>query len=134
MFLTRHGRCQSAAEAHGTTRRVLGLASIAVGLTEILSPKTLEDTMGINNGENTGILRVLGIREISHGIDLLAHKDPTTGVLARVAGDLLDGVLLTAAAQKSRNPKGMAAIFALVTPIVLADMLLAPHLVKDHAA
>src|SRR5690349_12553534 len=88
--------------------RALGVVSLAIGLAEILFPKKIEQTMGIHNGENTGMLRVLGVREIAHGIDLLAHDNPTPGVVSRVAGDMLDGVLLSAAAKKSRNPKGMA--------------------------
>src|SRR3954447_3501596 len=113
--------------------RGLGVASIAIGLTEILAPKQLEKTMGIGNGQTTGILRVLGVREIMHGIDILAHKDPTPGVWARVFGDLLDGALLGAAATRTKNPGGLAAIFAAVTPVVLADMIFAPRLSKDKA-
>src|SRR5206468_1023918 len=104
--------------------------SIAIGLTELLMPRKLEKTMGINNSQNTGILRVLGVRELAHGYDLLAHKNPTAGILARVAGDLLDGALLAGAAKKSRNSKGMAIIAAMVTPVVLADMILAGRTFK----
>jgi len=111
----------------------LGWASIAVGLTEILGPKQLEKTMGVGNGQVTGILRVLGVREIMHGIDILAHKDPTPGVWSRVFGDLLDGVLLGAAATRTKRPEGLAAIFAAVTPLVLADLIFAPRLSKDKA-
>src|SRR5918997_432778 len=83
----------------------LGWASIAIGLTEILAPKQLEKTMGVGNGQVTGILRVLGVREIMHGVDILAHDDPTPGVWSRVFGDLLDGVLLGAAATgRARRP------------------------------
>ena len=111
----------------------LGWASIAVGLTEILAPGHLEKTMGVGNGQVTGILRVLGVREIMHGIDILAHKDPTPGVWSRVFGDLLDGVLLGAAATRTKKPEGLAAVFAAVTPLVLADMIFAPRLSKDKA-
>lgn len=111
----------------------LGWASLAVGLTEILAPKQLEKTMGVGNGQVTGILRVLGVREIMHGIDILAHEDPTPGVWSRVFGDLLDGVLLGAAATRTKNPEGLAAVVAAVTPIVLADMIFAPRLSKDKA-
>ena len=111
----------------------LGWASIAVGLTEILAPRQLEKTMGVGNGQVTGILRVLGVREIMHGIDILAHEDPTPGVWSRVFGDLLDGVLLGAAAARTKNPGGLAAIFAAVTPVVLADLIFAPRLSKDRA-
>src|SRR3954468_5452646 len=111
----------------------LGWASLAVGLTEILAPKQLEKTMGVGNGQVTGILRVLGVREIMHGIDLLSHEDPTPGVWSRVFGDLLDSVVLGAAATRTKKPGGLAAIFAAVLPVVVADMIFAPRLSKDKA-
>ena len=110
------------------TARGLGLVSIALGLTEIVVPKQLERTMGIGNGQNTGILRVLGVREIMHGIDLLSHDDPTPGMWSRVAGDLLDGAVLGLAAKRTRNPSGFMAICAALLPVVLLDMILAPRL------
>src|SRR5215212_7722491 len=75
----------------------LGWVSIAIGLSEILAPKKIEQTMGIGNGQATGILRVLGVREICQGIDILTHNDPTPGLWARVAGDMLDGAVLAVA-------------------------------------
>jgi hypothetical protein len=108
--------------------RGLGLVSIGIGLTEIAAPKQLERVMGIGNGQNTGIFRVLGVREIMHGVDILSHSDPTPGVWSRVAGDLLDGVLLGLAAKRTRNPSGFAAICAAVLPVVLLDMIVAPRL------
>lgn len=109
----------------------LGWASIAVGLTEILAPRHIEKTMGVQSRQATGILRVLGVREILHGIDILAHDDPVPGVWSRVFGDLLDGVLLGAAATRTKNPGGLAAVLAAVTPLVVADMIFAPRLLKD---
>ena len=111
----------------------LGWTSIAIGLTEILAPKKLEKTMGVGNGQTTGILRVLGVREIMHGIDILAHDDPTPGVWSREFGDLLDGVLLGVAATRTKNPGGLAAVFAAVTPVVIADLIFAPRLSTDRA-
>src|SRR3954452_18380072 len=111
----------------------LGWTSIAIGLTEILAPRQLEKTMGVGNGQVTGVLRVLGVREIMHGVDILAHEDPTPGVWSRVFGDLLDGVLLGAAATRTKKPEGLAAVFAAVAPLVLADMIFAPRLSKDRA-
>ena len=113
--------------------QALGWTSIAIGLTEILAPKQLEKMMGVGNGQTTGILRVLGVREIMHGVDLLAHENPTPGVWSRVFGELLDGVLLGAAATRTKKPGGLAAIFAAVTPVVLADLIFAPRLSKDRA-
>lgn len=110
-----------------TKARALGLVSLGIGATELVAPRKLEETMGIGNGEITGILRVLGVREMLHGIDLLMHENPRPGLWARVAGDLLDGVLLAVAAAKSRRPAGMALIAAAVLPVVAADMLCATH-------
>src|SRR4051794_13573415 len=121
------------AAADQQAAQFLGWGSIAVGLTEILAPKQLEKTMGVGNGQVTGILRVLGVREVMHGIDILAHEDPTPGVWSRVFGDLLDGVLLGAAATRTKKPGGWAAVLAAVTPLVIADLIFAPRLSKDKA-
>ena len=126
-------RASRRATVNQQVAQCLGWTSIAIGLTEILAPKQLEKTMGVGNGQVTGILRVLGVREIMHGVDILSHKDPTPGVWSRVFGDLLDGVLLGAAATRTKNPGGLAAIFAAVTPVVLADLIFAPRLSKDKA-
>lgn len=105
--------------------RGMGLVSLGIGLAELAAPRQLEKTMGIGNGQTTGILRVLGVREIMHGVDILSHRDPTPGVWSRVAGDVLDGVLLGLAGKKSRNRSGFMAICAAVLPVVLLDAVLA---------
>src|SRR4051812_29116482 len=125
----RHQFAESAADVVDRAgARGLGLVSIAIGLTEICCPRMLERTMGIGDGENTGVLRVLGVREIGQGIDILTSRDPTPGVHARVFGDVLDGVLLGAAALKTRRPAGLMAIAAAVLPVVLLDILFARRL------
>jgi hypothetical protein len=113
--------------------RALGLASIGIGLTEIAAPRQLERLMGIGNGngQNTSVLRLLGVREILQGVDILCHDDPAPGVKARVAGDLIDGVLLGVAATKTRRPTGLLAVCAAVLPIVLLDMIFAKRLSRD---
>lgn len=108
--------------------RGLGLTSILIGLAELLMPKKIEQAMGLENGQNTGILRALGVREVMHGVDLLAHEDPAPGVHGRLAGDALDGVLLGLAARKTRNPAGFATIAVMVAGVVAMDVLLAKRL------
>ena len=66
--------------SENTKGRSLGLVSLGIGATEIAAAAQLENLMGIGNGENTGIFRVLGVRELMHGIDLLAHENPGRGV------------------------------------------------------
>ena|SRR5689334_6287676 len=68
------------------------------------------------------------LREICHGIDILSHKDPTTGVWARVAGDTMDGVLLGIAAAKTRDPAKFVTTAALVGLITVADLFCARRL------
>src|SRR5438270_7230785 len=109
-------------------RNTLGWASIGVALTELLAPKKIEKMMGVSNGQNTGVLRVLGVRELMHGVDLLTHRDPRPGVLARVAGDALDGVVLGMFGAQAKKKGGFLSICAAVLPIVVLDMLFARQL------
>jgi hypothetical protein len=111
-----------------TLARVLGWTSFAIGFSEILMPRRLEKLLGIGRGRYRGIFRILGVREILHGLDILTHKDPTPGVWSRVAGDGLDGVLLGIAATKTRRPGGFATGAAMVLPVVLLDLLVASRL------
>jgi len=127
MYLSHHGKRHTDVAAS----RAMGWASLGIGLTEIAAPKQLEKWMGIGNGQNTGILRACGVREIMQGVDILTHEDPTPGMWARVAGDMLDGVLLGMAAKKSRNLKGLACVAAAVLPIVVLDMIFAKRLSSD---
>jgi hypothetical protein len=78
-----------------TGARALGIASIGIGLTELAAPQYVEDMLGIEDRQiHRGILRVLGVRELLHGVGLLTAKrgngQLSTGVWARVAGDMLD--------------------------------------------
>src|SRR5690349_14036224 len=86
------------------TGNPLGWVSIGIGLTELLATKQVQQLMGVQDKSTEGVLRVLGVRELMHGVDLLSHKDPTAGTWARVAGDLLDGACLAAAATKTKRP------------------------------
>lgn len=111
-----------------TMARTLGWISLGIAATELAAPRKLEELMGLGDGEITGILRTLGIRELLHGVDILSHQNPTPGIWGRVAGDLLDGVLLAVAAAKSRRPAGLAATAAAVLPVVAADLVCAARL------
>ena len=117
---------QSAAKA-------LGWASLGIGLSEITMPHQIEQMIGVGNGQTTGILRTLGVREIMHGVDLLSHHDPTTGAWGRVAGDVLDSALLGLAARRTRRPEGLAKVSAMVLAIGLIDLLFAGHLTRQKA-
>ena len=103
-------------------RRGLGWVSILVGVTELAATRQVARLVGVQGTAAEGVIRALGVRELCHGIDLLTHEDPAPGVWARVAGDLLDGAAMAAAARKTTNPGGLAAVAALVAPVVAADV------------
>jgi hypothetical protein len=119
---------------HAPAARTLGFVSIAIGLTELLAPRRLQEFMGLDGGrQTTGVFRALGLRELAHGVDLLSHPHhPAAGVKARCAGDALDSALLGAAMLTSRRKSGVAAIFAIVLPVVAADLLFARHLARHQ--
>ncbi len=105
----------------------LGLASIGIGLTELAAPRLVESMLGLDDRQSRrGILQVLGVRELMHGIGILTAKDGdgqlASGVWARVAGDVLDTALLGVAATKTSRPARFAAVAAAVAGIGLADL------------
>jgi hypothetical protein len=108
--------------------RGLGVASLAIGLTELAAPRKLERMMGIGDGDNTTLMRLMGVREVMHGIDILAHDDPTESVWRRVAGDVLDTALLGMAARKTKRPGMFTAITVAVLAIGAMDLMCAMRL------
>ncbi|HEX2973870.1 MAG TPA: hypothetical protein VHP11_16170 [Tepidisphaeraceae bacterium] len=114
--------------------RGLGWASIGIGLSELAAPRRLEKLLGVANGQTSGILRTLGIREVMHGVDILAHRNPTPGLWARVAGDALDVAVLALAAKKTRRPLAFATTSAMVLGIGLLDLLFAQRLTRQEYA
>jgi len=117
--------------------RALGVASIAIGLSELAAPKQVQSLLGIEDrASHRGILRVLGVREIMHGINLLAEEKPSksmaVGVWSRVAGDVLDTALLAVAATKTKKPAKFAAVAAAVLGIGVWDTVAAKRLSEDY--
>jgi hypothetical protein len=108
--------------------KTLGLTSLAIGAAELAAPRQVQEMMGLEDRpEHRGILQVLGVRELMHGVGLLAGSpdryDEVCGVKARVAGDVLDTVLLAAAAKKTRDPAKFALVAAVVSAIGVLDWL-----------
>lgn len=127
---------QSAAEVPpAQCARALGWTSLAVGLTELAATRQLAEVMGLDDTpQNRGILRVLGVREVMHGVGILTktrnNQAMRTGVWSRVLGDALDGALLGVAATKTKRPGAFAAVAAMVAGIGLADVVTALRLQK----
>ena len=94
--------------------RFLGWFSIGLGLAEIVAPRQLAELIGVDN--KPGLFRLMGLREIGHGVGILSQDQPAGAVWSRVAGDILDLALLSTQLD-SDNPerrKTLAATMSVV--------------------
>lgn len=89
--------------------RALGWFSIALGAVELAAPGTVARSLGARRG---GVVATFGAREVAAGIGILAARDPTPWVKARVAGDVLD-IAALAAQLGPGNPRRAGAMVAL---------------------
>ncbi len=118
--------------------QALGLASIGIGLTELAAPRFVESMLGLDQRQShRGILQVLGVRELMHGLGILTAKNNDrallSGVWARVAGDVLDTALLGVVATKTKSPARFAAVATAVTAIGVADLCCAWKASRQHS-
>ena len=104
--------------------RGLAWFGIGLGLAELLAPRAVARATGLQGHET--LLQAFGLREIASGALILAADDPEAWLWARVAGDALDGLLLSRG-MRADNPdreKAMLATLA-VAPVVVLDALYA---------
>lgn len=100
----------------------LGWFSIGLGLTEILAPRTLSRMIGAP--PRSGLIRLLGFREIMAGVGILSKPRTRAWLQTRVAGDAMDLSLLGAAAFSKESDLGrltMAA--ATVSGVTALDVI-----------
>ena len=72
----------------------LGWFSLALGMTQLLAPRVVARTVGMEGSES--LLRAYGVREIVSGVVTLS-PDKSVGLWSRVAGDVMDvATLMTA--------------------------------------
>jgi hypothetical protein len=90
--------------------RLLGFFSIALGVAELVAPRVVSRAAGMG-GRQPGVLRGYGAREVATGIGILASKNPTPWLWARVAGDALD---MATVGLGRRRSEGRTAAIALV--------------------
>jgi uncharacterized membrane protein len=105
--------------------RGLGWFSIGLGLAEVLAPGGIAKIAGARKGNRT-LVRLLGLREIAHGIAILSHRRPVAAVWSRVAGDALDlGVLAGVYASPGSNKALMTFATANVLTVTALDVITA---------
>jgi uncharacterized membrane protein len=111
--------------------RALGWFSIGLGLAELLAPRRVGKSIGLDN--HTTLLRVFGLREIMSGVAILNQPRCATWVGTRVVGDVLDLAVLGAAFAADGSSKTRIAIAAAgVTGVTIADVLCAEQLAQRY--
>jgi len=78
-----------------TLARVLGLASLAFGVPQVGAPDRVAEAVGARPGADTrDLTRGVGVRELTAAAGLLLRGSSPTFLWSRVAGDVMDLVLL----------------------------------------
>ena len=112
----------------------LGVFSLGLGLAQVAMPGVISTLCGIDSedDQNRLVMRVMGMREISHGLAILSNQQPEKAVWSRVAGDALDLALLGKALSNPDNNRG-ATLFATANVLAVAalDVLCAKQLSKQ---
>lgn len=114
----------------------IGCYSIAVAVLELLSPKTVNQTVGLNDDtKHRNLVRIRGLRELISGVGIVAAQKPAAFLWSRVAGDLLDFVLVGKSLTSSHNQRQKLMIAtAVFSGVALIDVLgsLSQHKSGSH--
>jgi uncharacterized membrane protein len=114
--------------------RGLGWFSIGLGLAEALAPRGMQRLAGVK-GDHDGLVRMLGFREIAHGIGILSMQQPSSAVWTRVGGDAIDLAGLGAAfASPDNNKARLTAATAAVAGVTALDVYCAQRLTREANA
>src|SRR3954466_16122873 len=107
-----------------------GLAwfSLALGVSEMVMPDRVADLAGLPRS-SAPTLRLLGAREIGHGISILAAPGRTTPVWSRVAGDAIDlAVMLSAYGSEDSDQGRLSMAIGAVSAVTALDVFCASRL------
>jgi uncharacterized membrane protein len=101
----------------------LGYFSIGLGLAEVLAPQAMSRLIGVKHPDerNRTTMRLMGIREITHGVAILSNQYPAKSVWSRVAGDALDLALLGRTFANPENDRGRT-LFATLNVLAVAAL------------
>jgi len=107
--------------------KALGWLSLAIGLAELLAPRSVARAAGVASPPL--MTRALGVRELMAGVTLLQAARPQPGVWMRVAGDAMD-VAAVAGLARSRQRAGWA--LGVLGVIALVDVACAAALERER--
>jgi uncharacterized membrane protein len=108
----------------------LGLFSLGLGLAQVAAPGALSKVVGVEDDDQHRLLmRLMGLREISHGLAILSNQQPKKAVWSRVAGDTLDLAMLGLAMTNSNNKRNRTLFAAMnVLAVTALDVMAAKTL------
>lgn len=117
----------------------LGWLSIALGISQLASPKTANRLVGVQPTRvNRDLMRLVGVRELVAGIGILSRRQPSGFLWARVGGDAMDLALLgnAVASQRDthRDTRRTGAAAAAVAGVAALDVVAARRSVATGQA
>lgn len=113
----------------GRRARGLGWFSLGLGLAQVAAPRALARLIGLGEGPlRRKALRAIGVRELAAGLGLVARPRPGW-LWTRVAGDVMDLVLLGRAVRSRRADRGrVTAALTTVAGVTILDVLVGRQL------
>ncbi len=128
----RQGRLNNVASER--LARGLGWFSLGIGLAQVVAPRAITRLVGVR-GDHNVLVRILGLREIAHGIGILSRRKPVGAVWSRVAGGAIDMACLSAAFALPKADRGrLTAATAAVAGVMALDMACAQQLSRGVGA
>jgi len=109
----------------------LGWFSVGLGLLETAAPGAVARFLGIPRRDR--MIRSMGVRELTSGIGILTRDRPVRWVWSRVAGDVMDLVMLRAATPASQRRDRIGLSAALVAGVLALDLLCATRLGRSES-
>jgi hypothetical protein len=115
-----------------TLARAMGWMSFGLGAVELAAPKRVARFLGVDERHST-LIRGMGLREVASGAGIMKQRTPAAGAWSRVAGDVLDLALLTAALGPSRRRDRVLTAMGVVAGALALDALAAKKLTQRKA-
>jgi uncharacterized membrane protein len=113
--------------------RGLIFAGLGLGLMEVLMPGRIQRWIGVRRGDHSGLIRMIGMREIASAAAIFAQPRPASGVWTRVAGDAMDlGLLGTAFTQPKVKKNRLSTATAIIGAITALDVFTAVQLSRTR--
>jgi len=129
------GRARHREQRDEPLARALGWFSVGLGLAELVAPRRFARSIGVEE-EHTGLVRSIGLRELTSGIGILSNDGRSPGWMwSRIGGDAIDLALLGAALGSARKDRAkVLRAAAAVAGVAFVDVLCSGQLATEPLA